>query len=136
MALYLKRSAQKSSFKVGYKNPPMHTRFKKGLSGNPAGRPKGDKNSHSILKEILKREVKINKNGVPAKVEMLSIIWTQLVNKAAEGDLRAISKVIEQVSLLEMKESERAKILTAITKNDKIIIGQFLSRNKEQANDQ
>ena len=27
--------------KVGYANPPMHTRSRKGLSGNPPGRPRG-----------------------------------------------------------------------------------------------
>ena len=25
---------------VGYSNPPVHTRFRKGQSGNPGGRPK------------------------------------------------------------------------------------------------
>lgn len=30
---------------TGYKRPPHHTRFKKGQSGNPKGRPKVDKAS-------------------------------------------------------------------------------------------
>jgi hypothetical protein len=28
-------------YKVGYKKPPLHTRFKKGQSSNPRGRPRG-----------------------------------------------------------------------------------------------
>lgn len=27
--------------KIGYKNPPRHSRFRPGQSGNPAGRPRG-----------------------------------------------------------------------------------------------
>jgi Family of unknown function (DUF5681) len=33
-----------SGYKVGYGKPPKTTRFKKGKSGNPGGRPKGSLN--------------------------------------------------------------------------------------------
>jgi len=35
---------------IGYKKPPLHTRFKPGQSGNPAGRPRG---KVSIVKDLL-----------------------------------------------------------------------------------
>jgi hypothetical protein len=31
---------EKSDYEVGYKRPPIATRFKKGQSGNPSGKPK------------------------------------------------------------------------------------------------
>lgn len=31
--------------KVGYKNPPVHTRFQPGVSANPGGKPVGARNS-------------------------------------------------------------------------------------------
>jgi hypothetical protein len=34
---------------VGYCKPPLHTRFKKGQSGNPRGHAKGAKNLASVL---------------------------------------------------------------------------------------
>lgn len=40
--------------KVGYKNPPVKHRFRKGKSGNPKGRPRGAVAAKSILKNILK----------------------------------------------------------------------------------
>ena len=33
--------AEEEPYEVGNKRPPKHSRFKKGKSGNPAGRPKG-----------------------------------------------------------------------------------------------
>ena len=38
-------------YEVGYKKPPIHTRFKPGVSGNPKGRPKGTKNLATDLAE-------------------------------------------------------------------------------------
>ena len=40
---------QTGTEKVGYCNPPKHSEFKKGQSGNPGGRPKG---SRSLAAEI------------------------------------------------------------------------------------
>ena len=34
---------------VGYKNSPEHTRWKKGQSGNPTGRTKGQRNLKTDL---------------------------------------------------------------------------------------
>ena len=34
-------SGDGADYEVGYGKPPKHTRFKKGQSGNPKGRPKG-----------------------------------------------------------------------------------------------
>jgi Family of unknown function (DUF5681) len=31
---------EKNDYEVGYKRPPIATRFKKGQSGNPSGKPK------------------------------------------------------------------------------------------------
>ena len=38
---------------VGYGKPPLHTRFQKGRSGNPNGRPRGKKNMSTLLSAAL-----------------------------------------------------------------------------------
>jgi uncharacterized protein DUF5681 len=42
---------------VGYKRPPIHTRFKPGQSGNPSGRAKGSQNLKTLCHKIMKEEV-------------------------------------------------------------------------------
>ena len=35
--------------------PPKHTQFKPGQSGNPRGRPRGQRNFRTVVKEALKK---------------------------------------------------------------------------------
>jgi hypothetical protein len=44
-------------YAVGYGRPPPHSRFKKGQSGNPWGRPPGAKNLKTVLNEALNERV-------------------------------------------------------------------------------
>ncbi len=39
-------------YEVGYGKPPAASRFKKGQSGNPKGRPKVTKNVSNMLEEV------------------------------------------------------------------------------------
>src|SRR5689334_24983502 len=50
-------------YEVGYGRPPRHTRFAKGQSGNPRGRPCGAKNFTTLLEEALNEPVTVTENG-------------------------------------------------------------------------
>lgn len=79
---------------TGYGKPPRHTRFQKGHSGNPKGRPRGAKNSATILTEALHEPVIISENGRRKKVTKQQAIIKQIVNKAASGDHRSIQLLL------------------------------------------
>jgi uncharacterized protein DUF5681 len=49
--------------RVGYGKPPAQTRFKKGQSGNPTGRPKGTPNFATALERALEEQVVVNEGG-------------------------------------------------------------------------
>jgi hypothetical protein len=76
--------------RVGYRNPPEQTRFKPGQSGNPKGRPKGTLNLATVLERTLREKVIINKNGRRKVISKVQAAYTQLINKAASGDLKAV----------------------------------------------
>ena len=80
----------RSDHTVGYRNPPQHTRFKPGQSGNPKGRPKACLASLS-LKQALDELVSVTEpNGRKVRIPKRYVIWKQIVNKAVSGDLASI----------------------------------------------
>jgi hypothetical protein len=77
-------------YHVGYGKPPPHTRFVKGQSGNPRGRPPGTKNMGTLLNQALNELVVVTDQGGRRKVSKREAIVTQLVNRSAKADFKAI----------------------------------------------
>ncbi len=80
----------KPCYDVGYGKPPLHTRFRKGQSGNPKGRGKGTRNFATIFMEAMSQSVTINENGKRKKISKLAAAVTQLANDAARGDKKSL----------------------------------------------
>ena len=81
-------------FQRGYGKPPKHTRFRKGASGNPKGRPKGRLNLATLIKQTLLEKVVINEKGVNRTVSKLEAVLKRLADKAADGDIAAIRQLM------------------------------------------
>jgi hypothetical protein len=79
---------------IGYGNPPDHTKFQPGKSGNIKGRPKQSKPDidiqHLFLDELL-REVPLLVEGKQAKMPAIQIIARRLVNDAMKGSVKALA---------------------------------------------
>jgi hypothetical protein len=84
-------------YEVGYGKPPLHTRFQKGQSGNPQGRPRGSKSFETLLNRALEQLVVLRKNG--RKMTKRELMAEQLVNKAASGDYRTARLLIVELAL-------------------------------------
>jgi hypothetical protein len=82
------------SDKVGYGRPPVHSRFKPGQSGNPRGRPKGTLNFTTDLKRILQAPVTLNDGRKTRRVTTQEAALLRLVEKALNGDPRALEKLV------------------------------------------
>ena len=81
---------------VGYCNPPAHTRFKPGQSGNPAGRPKGPQSLVRDLMEVMQEPV-VGDGGSPQTLSTQRSILRGLTDKALSGDARATAMVLNLV---------------------------------------
>jgi hypothetical protein len=83
-----------SGYKVGYGKPPKATRFKKGKSGNPRGRPKGSLNLATDLTAELGENITIREDGRPRKVSKQRALVKSLMAKALQGDVRAMTSLL------------------------------------------
>jgi hypothetical protein len=86
---------------IGYCKPPKDTQFSKGRSGNPKGRPKGSQNLATIVAKTGRELVKVTENGRTRHITKLQACVTQLANKAASGDARAISELLHWSKVVE-----------------------------------
>jgi hypothetical protein len=87
-------------YEVGYAKPPKHSRFQKGRSGNPKGRPKGSKGFATIVRHELEAPVEVRENGRVRKISKRQVIIKQMVNKAAAGNQRATELLLLKMALL------------------------------------
>jgi len=93
------------TYEVGFGKPPKQSRFEKGTSGNPKGRPKGRRNLVTVLEQTLQETIVIKENGMHRTVTKLEAALKQLVNKAAAGDLVALRHL---TALAKSAESQTA----------------------------
>jgi hypothetical protein len=87
----------KGDYTVGYAKPPRHTRFPKGQSGNPKGRPKGSLNVATILPRMLLKTVTYKEGGKKRRMTKYEVMWLQQVNKAVAGNNQSFKLVNERV---------------------------------------
>jgi len=115
------------NYEIGYGKPPKNSKFKPGQSGNKNGRPKGTKNTYTLLNKILDQKISIKENGQNLKISKKTAILTQLVNKGIKGDIKAISTLLPHMLMSDIKEEDRERVLASLNKDDKEIIMNYLS---------
>jgi hypothetical protein len=112
---------------VGYGKPPKHTRFRKGRSVNPKGRPKGSKNLGTILLGAVNERVTVTDESGSRKLSKLEVMHKQLANKGATGDLRAFQIISQKLEQLEDR-SQSASGSSAFDESDQQVIRELERR--------
>ncbi len=82
---------------VGFGRPPVQSRFRKGRSGNPAGRPPAVKAFKRLIRRLLLKKIRITESGCQRKVVRLQIVFEQIVNRAALGNSRFLKLLLEYI---------------------------------------
>jgi hypothetical protein len=121
----------KSSYEVGYRNPPKHTQFHKGQSGNAQGRPKGSGNFATALQRELKARVPVTEDGKRKKITKREAVAKQLVNKAAAGDPKAIPILLSEVRGYESSAAAVNLPMEITTSEDQAVMQNIIKRIRE-----
>ena len=79
---------------MGYGRPPLHSRVQPGQKLNPNGRPRGSKNTSTLVKEELDRKVSVREGGRSMKISKRQAAIRNLSNKAASGDAKALVTLV------------------------------------------
>jgi Family of unknown function (DUF5681) len=89
--------------KVGYGRPPLRTRFKPGVSGNPKGRPKWSEEGQltKLLTKELFRPLSIQQNGSKKFMPALQIGLRSLMISGAKGDAKAVMASLKLAQMVE-----------------------------------
>jgi len=106
----LKNHKPNRPYEVGYGKPPTSTRFVKGRSGNPKGRPKGAKNSipglheerfKTIVMEEAYRSLKMKEGSKEITIPIAQAIVRAMAVNAVRGDQRSQKTFTDLVSWVE-----------------------------------
>ena len=119
---YMSEGEVKALPAVGYKRPPVHTRFNPGQSGNPSGRAKGSQNLQTLFKKILNEQISLREGLRVRKVSKAEAVLRGLVIGALKGEARSVDTVFrlaEKIGQFEQENKQQA----SITEIRRIIVG-------------
>jgi hypothetical protein len=88
--------------RVGYGRPPLHSRFRRGRSGNPSGRPRG-KGLRRLLQEALDETVVLRIGGKRRRLSKAELVIAGLVERSAQGEWHSLRLLFDVMQKLEPK---------------------------------
>jgi hypothetical protein len=124
----------KQEHRVGYKSPPLHSRFQPGQSGNRKGRPKGSRNWSTIMEEAASRPRTIGVGGKKVRMCTRTAVAEQLSVNAIKGDKAARKDFLNEMHRLAGSApaapsgDETAPTPEALNDNDKALLEDFFRR--------
>jgi len=117
-----------------YRKPPVHSRFQKGRSGNPRGRPV--KNLAALLAGALEERVTVTEGGKRRRITKREAVIAQLVNKSASADLRATKMLIDMLKDAEKRADPMPAGASAFGPTDQEVVAMLVARLRRELCDE
>ena len=119
MSAKKKKAPVQDSTPVGYGKPPVHSRFRKGQSGNPTGkrRHREAERAQALIWEEAFRLLTIREGDKVTRIPALQAVFRSQIASAAKGNVsaqRAVVKVVQEI------EAEARARRTGGTANKKL----------------
>jgi hypothetical protein len=125
-----RRAADDEPYEIGYGKPPKHTQFKPGQSGHPSGRPRGQRNFRTAVREALKERITIREGDRTRTVSKMDGIIQVTFNKALKGDPRGLVAFLQLVRWAGLMDEEpELSSADSIGAEDEAILTGFLERH-------
>ena len=116
--------------KVGYKSPPQHSRYRKGQSGNPSGRPKRPAEFGDDLMAELAEVIEISEGGKRKRITKQRALIKALTAGGIKGNARAAALLMGWCA--RVIEAEPTLTPEAdLTDEDRQIVEAYLERQVE-----
>jgi hypothetical protein len=87
----------KTDYAVGYGRPPKHAQWKKGQSGNPAGRRRRPENAAALVATLLSQRVVVRKGKTTVRRSRMEHLLHRLIEKAIAGDPRLMKMALDEM---------------------------------------
>lgn len=105
----------RGDYEIGKGKPPEWSRFRKGQSGNPRGRPRkkpadtpiGDSAIDELHRQILNRKITIKEGGKARVVSLHEAVMQSQIRTAAKGNPLAQRDVLASARELEARDEQR-----------------------------
>lgn len=101
-----------SDRKVGYGNPPEHSRFKKGVSANPKGRPKRQPSEvGEVVTAVMDAAVEYRESGRSKKASRWELSIRRHLKRAIGGDIGAAEALLRLRSQAQEKRNTDSMVV-------------------------
>jgi hypothetical protein len=119
-----------ADYEVGYKKPPRNTQFRKGKSGNPAGRPKRAVNVQASLTKTLSEPVLVRiDGGKPTKMSRLDAGLLNLRTNMLKGDPKGFAILVKMMAAADMiKLPQESETDVSINREDQRMLDDLCAR--------